>query len=193
MFAVKQHDRLLLSDCPAGLTEAPAAITLSLLHTHTGDPTVRQLLGNITSQAADAWSRTGRYHSCFNNVVLCVNRIWQSYRNQGFISSQGQVSSKWTGRSLKMTHVHEQREWGHYGELQCISVSHFYKLRTIEKLRSASEAFCLSITLFTFWSGPTVFVRNPQKRYTSDVIHPQSKLYKCFHRLCITVLSGTCT
>lgn len=54
MFPVKQHDRLLLSDCPMGLTGAPAAISLSLLHTRIDKLTVRQLLGNITLQAADA-------------------------------------------------------------------------------------------------------------------------------------------
>lgn len=37
-----------------GLTGAPAAITLPLLHTHTDNLTVRQLLGNITLRAADA-------------------------------------------------------------------------------------------------------------------------------------------
>lgn len=52
MFLVKQHDRLLLSDCPMGLSETPAAITL--LRTRTDEPTVQQLLGNITLQAADA-------------------------------------------------------------------------------------------------------------------------------------------
>lgn len=61
MFLVKQHDRLLLSDCPMGLTEAPAAITL--LHTRTDKLTVQQLLGNITLHAADPLGWAGAYHS----------------------------------------------------------------------------------------------------------------------------------
>ena len=84
---------LRLSHGPDG--EAPAAITLS----HTGNLTVRQLLGNITSQAADASSRTGTYQSHFNNVILCVCVcvcvcVWRSSGSTAWVMCSYPVGAK---------------------------------------------------------------------------------------------------